>query len=315
MAILRGSGKRFRIGLRRLDDYEGQRLVAVDGNLIQLQSALSGFGEAARSLKEENAYEAQPGSRKLREETEGDTYHVGRAYACAFLLLNAAQDHLESMSRLLNHDDLTQYGFPVLGRATIENAGRAAWLLDEGIDANARMGRGLTTWLISLQESFVVAELNGDGATMQRDQQEITSALDSAQSLGFTVGKNRQRQQIVQEESMPSATDLAVLMLPGSGKSTYKFLSAASHGTTYGLLMHYDFKNAAKGKPVRPQLWLPFLASMLGSAGAAYAVSFQRQVESYGWNSEAWNAWSHYALEVFTKAMEPAIPPEWVRSD
>jgi hypothetical protein len=221
---------------------------------VRLQSALSGFGQAAHSLKEQNNYKAKSGSRKLREESEGDAYHVGRAYACAFLLLNAAQDHLESMSRLLNHDDLTQYGFPVLGRATIENASRAAWLLNPTIDAKARMGRGLTTWLLSLQESLAVARLTGDREIERRDRSEISAALDIVKSLGFTVGKNQIGQKIVKEEPMPSATNLASLTLPKSGMSSYKFLSAASHGTTYGLLMHYDFKRAAEGKPVRPRI-------------------------------------------------------------
>lgn len=279
-----------------------------DTNLIRLRSALEGFSECAYQLKQEAGFRAVKGSRKRMEEAEADEFHVGRAYACAFLLLVACEDHLQSLARLLSHTPLTQFGIPVLCRATLENAGRAGWLLDQGITAHERMGRGLTVWLTSLQESKEVMQVYDHSEGQKRDEKEIATAITAAESFGFTIGKDRAgRHRIVKEEPLPSATNLAEGVAGPSGRAMYKQLSAATHGTTYGLLSHYDFKKAAKGQLVSPAISLGLLAAIVGTAGVAFAMAFGRQVQLYGWNDDIWRSWSSHGIGVFQQAMRPWV--------
>lgn len=278
-----------------------------DANLAAIQSALSGFGECAHSLKKETGYEAASGSRKEQESTEVDAFHIGRAYACAFMMLVAAEDHLQSLSRLLGEVPITQFGLPVIARSALENSAKAGWILDETVDAQQRLARGFTIWLSSLYESKEVLELDGHAAGVERDAKELEASIKAAEEMGLTIVEDRFGRCSVKEAQMPSSTSLCESLLRGTGKAAFKRFSASTHGTTYALLDNYDFKSASEGQLVKPQISLAMIATICSTAGAAFALAFGRQVILYGWDNEVWSAWSSHALGVFLSPMKDYI--------
>lgn len=277
--------------------------------LARLQAILAGTAQCADSLKRSYNLEAVESSR-MREEERVDTELVGRAYACAYLLLVAVQDHLESLSRLLDREPVTQFGFAVLTRAALENASRAAWLLDPDIDVTSRMGRGLTVWADSLRELAEVHDATGDAAAADSARRGIDALRGKVAKHGLEIIEvNRFGVLGAKDHQLPTASKLAADVLE-HGRTDYRVLSAYTHGATYALLQNYDFKAKGVSAGRVPGVPLSKLAALLSSGVASFCFAFNLQVKAYGWDQETWAAWSRHALESLHVLMIPGLEAE-----
>lgn len=160
---------------------------------------------------------------------------VRQAHNQGSLLLLAADDCARGTYRLLTGDDTPIYSHVVLARASIEQAGRAWWVLDPEIGVRARIARGANERIHGLtQQTLLPLE-----PARRRAVERRAALFEEAGRLGFRKVGDRKRNPYL-DERRPSATSLTRQLLGDDedqelGRVMYGFLSAVAHGTTHGL--------------------------------------------------------------------------------
>jgi hypothetical protein len=167
-------------------------------------------------------------------------------YDLVTLLLMATDDHLDALATLLmarvdERGELSRVihryaQYPLL-RAAAESAARAAWLLEPGIDARARLQRVLVDWLYSAQQQL---KLGADHPTAAA---RIATLRAQAQRHGFAESPAKRKDgrtpglQQVAHFGQPrvTSTDLFKKLIP-HGDFAFRFLSAPTHATLYSLV-------------------------------------------------------------------------------
>jgi hypothetical protein len=176
--------------------------------------------------------------------TEGhEANEVG--YLDAVLLMNSADDHLETVAALIGSDaiPLPQYAGYSLVRAAMEADAWSCWLLDPRTTENVRGARALTHELHGLREAGKLHSPNDpDIASRISRLMDLAVQLPAGLVYERDAADPKKRGPVVAfGERRPPATLLVGEMLDvdgGSsryGKSAYQQLCAVLHGTRYGL--------------------------------------------------------------------------------
>lgn len=157
--------------------------------------------------------------------------------------LFAVAQHLKSIATLLECGDPPADSIGVLARSVIEISARAGWLAEKDISWRQRMARAYVEKLWSAKEvsNFEqAAKLEpgklGAPPTLTELETEMSTLGLTFKSGGYT-GE-------VADQKRPSATKLLTELLqedmPGSNANAFKLLSALSHGTLWGLMIHFE---------------------------------------------------------------------------
>lgn len=280
----------------------------MEGKITQLSSALAGLADCAENIKKAQEYEPADGSPASKEWSTTSPFQreIRTCHGSIWLLIMAAQDHVFSLSRLLSLP-LTQFAHMAVIRAAIENAARAYWLLDPDLDLRERAGRGLTERFASLQEMIGVLTLT-DAKQAEEKKRRLAQLISTATELGFSVKKGGHPERyFLAEIRRPSATSLAGSILPETGKAMYKLSSAATHGTTYALMLNYrvepDAEEERRGwiTNLVPQLEISSVAVVMSAAAMAFRRAFEKHMNFLGWQSNEWTSYADHVEKVLAK--------------
>jgi hypothetical protein len=178
-----------------------------------------------------------------------------------------------------------------VGRAVLEAAGRAYWLLEPDLDYRSRFARALNGRLDSLSGAVRFRERGNipDTEVLMDPEAMIEQIRQQAKASGFELtGKGRYVR--VKEEPIPSDTDLVDgLTFPG----VYSLFSGYSHSELWTVSHHQEPVEiedpAGKGRHfsqvtqslAEVQLFCKTLVDGFNRAADA-AVNY------YGWNDEEW---------------------------
>lgn len=204
-------------------------------------SALDSVGRSYLKLWELNSYGvAEPSSLAQAEDDFlsgrfGEDYgDVGAGISeLAGARLVSAADHLNSTAALLTPSNTGVFSVWATGRAMLEAAGLAYWLLDPDVDPDSRYVRGLNDRLNSLAGAIRFMERGKvsleDVVTNPTDTMD--HVIQRAQTFGFSIdgdGRNRR----VRGQKLPSWTELVDhLTEPG----VYSVFSGYSHNEIWAL--------------------------------------------------------------------------------
>jgi hypothetical protein len=202
------------------------------------RSILSGTASRFRDLRGRYNLEPEGGSiaaRQLAEQTAfaGDWANqpVQDALSTADIRLLAAADFLESIARLIL-DPPQPFGPAPVARAAMECSSRAWWLFDPQANAKERILRGMIDRFVSVGEVSRV----GIEAIDEQVQEAKRLTEEGAAAQGWEVRWTRRGGlQSIAEVDTPSAMGLLREQMGDPGPTIYRWLSAVSHGTLYGL--------------------------------------------------------------------------------
>lgn len=235
---------------------------------------------------------------------------VADVLSIASMQMAAAGDHVRSLANLLNEPGA--YATAAVARAALETAARAFWLLDPAIGVRVRIARGMTLRLHSLRESL---KLPLQDSVRRHVQDRIRRIVDGAKTKGLQSGPPGGGKVVWILKPMPSATDAVGDLFPGSdlGQTAYRDLSAAAHGTLWGLVSMLE----TRGDPVgvhdnlgAPVLSLGTIITRVGVSVLGFVEAADRQLHLYGWDASGWHAWREPALKCLYAMVRSQPTPE-----
>ncbi len=215
---------------------------------------------------------------------------VRDAHSTSWLFLGAADDLIIALCRLFERGTPTVYAHVVLARAAMESCARAAWLAEPGIGAKRRVARGLTERLFSLAEA---GKLPGAPDTLERRR----LILDEADRQGFEK-KSVRGQPVSLVEPRKGSTAIVKWLFDKPdddlGELVYRFWSAVTHSTIYGLVQSFD-RNVPQtsgldslvtiGMAVRTDQ----VQSVMAAVGLGFVEVARLHRQLFGWHSDAWD--------------------------
>lgn len=214
-----------------------------------------------------------------------------------------AVDCAQAMIRDLHEDPAPVFAYKVLGRAVIENAASAAWLLEPGIGIRLRIARGRNERLYSARQ---ILRLEWLPEEPRRHSEEIVERITRvAKQLGFSMTRKGWL-----EEDRPGFTALLRWILGDDlGATVANYYSAVTHGTQYGLASAVMSVESPAGLGMRrAAIGLSSsdvnLALAFAGLGLIRAASNERRL--MGRDTPEWSASRSAALKTFRAAMIPA---------
>lgn len=217
---------------------------------------------------------------------------VTDCHAASWLVLVAGEDLIGSFIALARSPGAHVYGPMVLARAALEACARAKWLAAPGIGVRRRVARGETERLYS------AVEINKIRRAMDTDvDDEVrTQILAEAERQGFTK-KSRSGQSVVSlEEYRPTATECFRQLFgisDGFGETMFRYWSAVSHGTAYGLLgslesLGHPMVSTGGLVPMGMKTSSGDIVFLVRALVLGYRAAVLAQRDLFGWTSEAW---------------------------
>jgi hypothetical protein len=232
---------------------------------------------------------------------------VRQAHNMASLLLVGADDSARSACTLLSQERTPVYAHMVLARSTLELAGRAWLLVDNGIGIRLRIARGFNDRLYGLgQQDFLPLE----GADKRRALERRTAVFAEGERLGFRKVRDRRNGPSL-EEKRPTATQLVRRLLadgkdPQLGGAVYALFSAVAHGTTFG--MSKSITLDAPETPTTPGVtWGAVytssrdVCSVLTAMILGIGTAFRARNVLFGWHADEWD---HAYVDIIRRAKE-----------
>lgn len=229
---------------------------------------------------------------------------VRQVYSTVGLLLAAVDDDLQGIYRLLVAQ-VPGIALTASSRSAVELCARAYWLLDPGIDVRARVARGMTERLVSLREQ---QKLPQDVPRQTEPAQRMAGITSVAKKFGFQVRNDSKGRPLSIGEPRPTSTEVVELLLngqdPGFGEVLYRYYSATSHGTLYGITAHLKKEeDPADHHELVAMLEFdpPSLLTTTAGAVLSYQRTIDRQIAIYGWDAEDWKREAIEILRAFRK--------------
>jgi hypothetical protein len=264
--------------------------------LQEMRGLLDGSARALRHVQMEHKHAALAGS-IARGEIDSEQ-RVLDAYSAAGLNIGVAADHLDGISKVLDPADPQVFAPPSLARQALETSARGWWLLDPGLGLAERISRGFTERIFSVRDSLKLTVLPEEAR--RKVSRSIARIETDIVRLRLQPVRNKKGGLIAVGKSRPSASELVHQLLPsGIGGSVYRDLSAASHGTLYGVISRLR----AEPDPNQPGLHRGFLevsigpiVMLIGATLWGFLDAADRQVEIHGWDDTHWRAWRTHAL-------------------
>lgn len=212
-----------------------------------------------------------------------------------------AVDCAHAMVRDLHDDPAPVFAHKVLGRAVIENAASAAWILEPGIGIRLRIARGRNERLYSARQVLRLQWLPDQERA--RSQGIVDTITRVGSDLGFSITS-----QGWLEEDRPGFTALLRWMLGDDlGSTIANYYSAVTHGTQYGLA-------SAVISVERTGLGLPRAAIglssgdvnlALGTAGLGLIRAIEHERQLMGRSVPDWETVRSDALETVKASILP----------
>ncbi|MDQ6949055.1 MAG: hypothetical protein M3256_23040 [Actinomycetota bacterium] len=277
---------------------------ADDGNRDEFQAQIEPFRVAlldlvgqTRSLRQSVSFLPAADSPAMVELAEEHLFigawskePVRDAHSTSWLFLSAADDLITALCRLFEPGTPTVFAHVVLARAALESCARAAWLAEPGIGVKRRVARGLTERLYSLAEA---GKLPGAPDTLERRRM----ILDEAERQGFAKKSGRgQPVSLIEPRKGSKAIVKWLFDKPDDdlGELVYRFWSAVTHSTIYGLVQSVD-RNVPQqsgldslvtvGMTVRTDQ----VQTVMAAVGLAYAEVGRLHRQLFGWCSDDWD--------------------------
>lgn len=224
------------------------------------------------------------------------------AHTQATLLVVLAQDNARSLCRLLLSGPVPIWSHVVLGRATLEAAGRVAWMTEVGIGTRRRVARGMTERIYSYTQAGALPRLQSTAFTARRQ-----AILDEADRQGFTR-RSRKGSPPALEEERPSNRAVVRLVLDDGdlGAAVYGFFSAVAHGTHYGLLASVSPHEPDPVVGLRGAIGTSSLgvATTCTSVALGFGRGFEAYRQLYGWSSDRWTDAHHAGVGDLPKRLQ-----------
>lgn len=154
----------------------------------------------------------------------------------ATLLQLVASDHLRTVGAVLNARVIPSWGLHSLLRVVVEASARTWWMLEPGLDVDAKASRGLLARLEMLRERDKLEGGSGNAA------QRIQELLQEIEQAGFVVELKRDGSpRRINGTGYADTTGVLRQMLPDHGPGTglafgeflYRLLSGATHGAEW----------------------------------------------------------------------------------
>jgi hypothetical protein len=211
----------------------------------------------------------------------------------ARLRLFAANDHLNSLAMLLQ-PTMTVFGCIIVGRAGIEAAAWAHWLLEPAIGTRLRVARSMTERLMSAHEAANAERLLDQDLGRKQVLDEI---LAEGARLGLTPVKNNRKQVVAYDKARPYATNAVQAVLAdhaAHGGGVYAYMSVFIHGTDYaGLQSLQDTREGSDEyhHTTEPVLWLSTVEWVMRASMGAHSAAFDRLITLNGWDRQTWDNW------------------------
>lgn len=247
-----------------------------------------------------------PGMREIASQAEfqgqwGDE-PIEHAHTVGVWKRVLAIDCAHAMVRDLYEDPAPVFAHKVLGRAVIENAASAAWILEPGIGVRLRIARGRNERIHSAKQVLRLEWLPDQERA--RSQGIVETITRVGEELGFSVTRNGWL-----EEDRPGFTALIRWMLGEDlGGTIANYYSAVAHGTQYGLV-------SAVMSVERTEFGLPRAAIglsssdvslALGTAGLGLIRAIQHERALLGRSIADWERIRSEALETFKASILPS---------
>lgn len=213
---------------------------------------------------------------------------VGDLHVLVDLTMYAAGDHLRAAASLFDVEGLVPvWSDTVLGRASIEAASIARWLIEPGLNLEARLQRTMVERLFSFHQ---LQGLDGDAKELgRRRMAQCRRACEQlgwaciANDRGITVDGQRRPRSRERMSALLGSDDLSAL--------AWKSFSAVTHSTMYGLLTGFIAGDPGTGvTPARGGLGA-------GSGGVnrrsaivlhGYLSAADRALRYFGWTDDRW---------------------------
>jgi hypothetical protein len=253
---------------------------AFEAHISPLREALRDLLDVSDALREEAGALPDADSRVMAELAEETRFaRPGRhpaqaAHDLSQLLLFGLTDRARAAIRLLSSDPTPVFAHVVLGRASIEHAGRAWWLLDPGIDVRLRVARAMNERLFGYEQQARLPLNDEDHQKNRRLREEL---LAEADDLGFErIGPTP-----FLAENRPSQTELARQLL---GWETIERSAMRCMGSSRQLLMERP-----SGSPTVSRRTIP--TSRQHPASSGELSSRHRRVSSLSSRPLGWERW------------------------
>lgn len=271
--------------------------------LVKLGEILAGswrFGSQFRKDADNRPASGSTGSKFMSEDDDWPT--ADDAYARGFIYLTIGEDHLFSLSKLVNTAEPSLFGYAPLARSAVEAFARAWWIFDPGIDRATLLIRGVTERIYNLREEVnTLRKAKHEGADEKekflRDLEhrcavagiEIVNA--GRLPTRFTVGGHkRPASTVLIEQLMKSAGFVEVAHI------IYHFLSGASKGLWFAQGQQFSVIDPeAEKKLASGQVSLSDIRTPTMTALFAWKDVMGRLIGLFGWKEDLWRTW---ALEI-----------------
>lgn len=213
-----------------------------------------------------------------------------------------AVDCAHAMVRDLYEDPAPVFAYKVLGRAVIENAAAAAWILEPGVGIRLRIARGRNERIYSAKQVLRLDWLPDQERV--RSQLIVDTITRVGRELDFSVTRNGWL-----EEDRPGFTSLIRWTLGDDlGGTIANYYSAVAHGTQFGLA-------SAVLSVERSGLGLPKAAIglsssdvnlALGTAGLGLIKAIEHERHLMGRSIPNWESIRSESLETFKASIFPS---------
>lgn len=296
-----------------------------------LRMVLSGIAEILGQLKAGAGLFTlnRPGSLAAAEVAAETTVAghrpVTEAYSFADLRVAAAVEQAGALARLLDETGAA-FSAAAVSRTAIENAARAAWLMDPRIDGTARGHRALAELFESRSSDRRFMEMLAkervdvpkqqdaflaDRAALETQYQELVEGLDGAGLLARSRRGGAAPIGVV-GVALPNTTDVIRNELGGGELLAWKELSAVAHGSPTALVRQTKPLAANPGQGmqvVSAQVSTATLAPSLATVFLGIREAIDRMVVLRGWDRRRWKLWSVSALGAFGGVLSQGDPP------
>ena len=195
--------------------------------LSVMREALSRFCEEIGSFHADHGNDLTPGSQAVHEQAASPRPEpLVTAWCQAALLIELGSDHITAFVKTIT-EPMESFACLTCIRSMLEPCALASWLLDPRIDAHTRVGRGLALRYAGLEQQLKLIRADAESENYLQEIQGIKDRIDEVDQDALETG-------YASIAKMPSATDVIKLML--DEESTYRLLSAVTHGHNWALM-------------------------------------------------------------------------------
>ena len=208
-------------------------------SLSVMREALSRFCDEIRSFHADYGNGFSPGSPAVHEQaSSARPQSLVTAWCQAAQLIELGGDHITAFVKTIT-EPMEAFACLTCIRSMLEPCAVASWLLDPRIDGHTRVGRAFALRYAGLEQQLKLIRTDVESENYLQEIQGIKDRIDEVEQDALETG-------YAPIAKMPSATDVIKLML--DEESTYRLLSAVTHGHSWAL-MDLGFTRAPEGNP------------------------------------------------------------------